>query len=66
MTVKERTLSSVEARMVAGYLKRKGIELDQGYLDVYRLTPTSVSEKFGIDHAEIVKAARREENGHES
>lgn len=52
--------------MVAGYLKRKGIELDQGYLDVYRLTPTSVSEKFGIDHAEIVKAARREENGHES
>jgi len=58
---KERTLSSVEARMVAEYLRRKGFSLNQGFLDVYRLTPERVAEKFSLSADEIRNAARREE-----
>jgi hypothetical protein len=53
----EKTLSSVEARMVAKWLKDKNIEASQD--DIYRLTPAEAARKFGVTADQIRQAARR-------
>jgi len=57
---RERLLSRNEAILVSNWLKEeKGKSLEHGYLDVWKLTPTRVSEQFDVEVHDVEVAARR-------
>lgn len=53
----EKTLSRTESQMLARWMREHGFNVD--WLDLFRLSPFAISEKYDISEEKINAAVRR-------
>lgn len=54
------TLTRPEAQLVADFLRQvKKIDLPNGWVAVWKLTPETVAKRYHVSVDEVLKAARR-------
>ena len=59
MPEQEKGLSRYEASLVARWFAENGKQLEQGWVKVWRMTPSDIAKEYKVSKEDVIKAARR-------
>lgn len=63
MQAKEKELTRPEASLVSRYFQEHNISLEVDWMDLWRVTPSAVAAKYGVELSVVLKACRRSPDG---